>query len=199
MRTSRQKCGMSKKLPALLLVLLTACTQVVLTVPPAPDIHALYWRSDRPLTWADFQGRPFDSSNSIACEIHLLNPSGLGRMTLYQPIEISVYAYMDRSRSWVQPEYKSANLLLYNQLLFDLYEIQTRRLRQEFKSTSFNPLNPLPRFNQIINAANKVLQNRIGQFRRETNLGQDTAALAEWRKELQRELNELSAFEIKNP
>jgi len=199
MKTNPPKSGMSNRFLLILLLFLTACTQVVLTVPETPRANYLYWNADRPLTWEDFQGRPFDATGTIACEIYLLNPSGLGRMTLYHPIEISVYTCMDRSRSWVRAEYKSADLLLYNQLLFDLYEIQTRHLRQEFKSTKFSLFNPLPRYQEISNRGNQVLEDRIVQFRRETNLGRDSAALAEWQKDLRRELAELAPFELKNP
>ena len=43
-------------------------------------------------------------------------------------------AHMDRNLSWVNPEYKTEQLLRYNQVIFDIVELYRRKLQIELYS-----------------------------------------------------------------
>jgi len=86
--------------------------------------------ADGKLTWEDFTER---KGGLNASELKYF----LGYSSEKQVFKDTVvwryvaFAYMDKSLSWVNPEYKTEENLRYNQLIFDIVEVHRRMLQME--------------------------------------------------------------------
>jgi len=96
---------------------------------------AMPWVQRRPLTWADFQGRPPAAAGSVAAETAYTLIQG-ARCT-GSTFEFRVVAAFRPKDSWVRPTMlrtsaDSAHALRHEQTHFDLTEVHARRLRRYF-------------------------------------------------------------------
>lgn len=96
-------------------------------------------------------------------------------------------AYMDTRQSWVDKHWRTDNELLYNQIIFDLVELQRRRMQMA--------LDTLPKGASEPSADSVVacVVTEIGQLDRDTRHGTDSVALHRWADSLMTLLNEPSA------
>jgi hypothetical protein len=96
---------------------------------------AIPWGQRRPLTWADFQGRPPATTGSVAAETAYTLIQG-ARCT-GSTFESRVVAAFRPKDSWVRQAMlrtpaDSARALRHEQTHFDLTEVHARRLRRYF-------------------------------------------------------------------
>src|SRR5438876_11403809 len=97
-------------------------------LPQLPE-GALVWSSQQKLKWDDFQGNPIHSGGQTVCEIALQNPTYLMKGNIFSKEVVIGDCYMDRKHSWADKTKVTDQLLLYNQTMFDIYELFTRKLR----------------------------------------------------------------------
>lgn len=93
------------------------------------------WAQRRPLTWADFKGRPPAEASAVAAETAYTLVHG-ARCT-GSAFEFRVVAAFRPNDSWVRPAMlrtaaDSARALRHEQTHFDLTEVHARRLRRYF-------------------------------------------------------------------
>ena len=85
-------------------------------------------------------------------------------------------------------------LLLYDQTIFDIHEVYARRLRKTFLETDFG-LNDFKEKYQIMTEKNNNdLLNRIEEFKRESNFGQNKKSVMQWTIKIKYELQELNQY-----
>ena len=104
-----------------------------------------------------------------------------------------VETIFDRKQSWVAKEQQTEQELKYYQTMFNLYEVESRKLRKQFKETKLG-LDPDKVFQEKYNAALAALDERSKLYMEETDLGIDAAALEKWSQTLQQELKELESY-----
>ena len=118
--------------------LLLFCMNTFAQTPETDSRMILYW-GEKDLTWGDFQGVPPKNSN-YSSEISY----GIGYRPFEKPVDsldmdvrwIETYCYMDRGASWVKENEKTDVNLLYNQTIFDIVELYSRRLQEEINHLS---------------------------------------------------------------
>ena len=162
-----------------------ALTVLALSVSAQTDRR--YWSQGR-LTWNDFT----------------VMPSALGDRSYFQynlgynPVHDTIdgirchyyhaESWMLPSSSWVVSNSRNNNTLRYNQVLFDMLEIECRQLQQ---SINANP--DAFAYGNLLNNANTRLNSRITRFRQLSRDGTDTTALAAFERQVAAELAQLPA------
>jgi hypothetical protein len=152
----------------------------------------LQWNENRKLSWNDFKGEPLDYTG-FQGEAFCMILANYERPNIFAKTTFNVIAVFDRTKSWVNPNAKANNGLLYFQIMFDLYELHARELKKELSETDFgNDLNGV--FQQKYNSSMTSLTNEFNEFRKETRLGQDSNTLAVWNKKTQEKLTLLCNY-----
>jgi hypothetical protein len=104
------------------------------------------------------------------------------------------HCYVDKKNSWVDRKNAKDELLLYNQTIFDIYELYTRQLRQTFASTSFGLKDPIKIFNNAVEKNNEQLFARLRAFRTESGMGQNFETVKSWSAQIAAELKTVEAY-----
>ena len=167
-------------------------TELVRRVEQNPD--RLYWSETRMLRWEDFQGTPLSNYSEIASEINIAQPSTIERKQWFGKIRISVECFMDKKSSWVDRKRATDALLYYNQVIFDIYELYTRKLRQALLTSGLDAGNATEIFNQLVADYNRLLQLRLQQYRAQSKLGRKMEVTRDWFRQIRAEIRELAAY-----
>jgi len=156
----------------------------------------IYWSDSRKLTWEDFQGKPIGSDENYVTEIHLYHPSTIEKANLFSTPKLTSICVFDKKHSWVNKKNASDDLLLYNQVMFNIYELYVRLLRKEFDNTDFGFDDYIQQFHTMTEKNNSDLKNRLEDFRSDADLGKNFAGIKKWEKMIDRELNELKFYKV---
>lgn len=149
----------------------------------------LHWNSNRPLTWGDFLGQPKNISG-MKGEAFCMAYAKYAKPNPLKKTKFKVYAIWDRKKSWVLPASKTKEDLQYYQVLYNLYELNARRLRKELSETKFG-INPDQVFQEKYNASNAKLIDETDSYKEETEAGTNEDAVKKWDEKVKTELKEL--------
>jgi hypothetical protein len=156
-----------------------------------PD--AFYWSETRRLTWDDFQGTPI-LGETVGSEILVKNPASIQRKNLLAKTQIFVECYFDKKSSWVNRKHATDDLLAYNQTIFDIYELYSRKLREAFDTTSFGAQDAIEVFNELVEKNSQEMNKRIQEFRIESNMGRDAEKAKLWSEAILSEIRSLDKY-----
>ncbi len=133
---------------------------------------------DGPLTWNDFQGEPLSMgslTSELSYQLSYVNTRSQVRDTTVMGFKTR--NSINRKSSWVGQNYRTGDVLRYNQILFDILELHRRFLQYE-----------LNRIENVVVAEEKLRTQydlcnvAITQFRQESEMGLNVAALDYWEK-----------------
>lgn len=99
-----------------------------------------------------------------------------------------------RSASWIDTAQHTGTSLRYQQTLFDLAEIYTRKFRQDLKANRKSIAGGLDVVNQLNAKAMSDFSKRRLEYASATSGGTNEIAQAEWEQLILQELEEMSAF-----
>ncbi|MBI4945141.1 MAG: hypothetical protein HY840_01925 [Bacteroidetes bacterium] len=150
----------------------------------------LHWSSNRKLEWKDFSGKSLGVPGMTGQETMVMNAKFYKTLRAKATVE----TVFDRKKSWAPKEEQTEQELKYYRTMFDLYEVESRKLRKLFKETKFG-LDPDKVFQEKYNEALEALDERSKLYMEETGLGADAAAMEKWNATLQLELKELEAYQ----
>lgn len=153
----------------------------------------LYWSENRKLRWEDFQS-PVSSHNSS--EIYVINPAVINKKQLFTKTNLTVICAFDKNRSWVNINNKSESLLLYNQVIFNIYELYTRKLRQKTEDIDFGLEGNSRLFSKLVSDNKKELLEKVDQFKIISNYGKEVKTIEDWFLKIKTELDELINYRI---
>jgi len=155
----------------------------------------IFWDENRKLAWEDFKGEPLDTSENYSSEIIIKNPSTIERANLFSSFKLTSICVFDKRHSWVNKKFVTPSLLLYNQTIFDIYELYVRKLRKEFSETDFGIDDYSEKFHRMAEKINGDLIDTIEEFRKESKIGKDENVITQWSIKIKNELEELKQFE----
>ncbi|MGI4886811.1 MAG: DUF922 domain-containing protein [Janthinobacterium lividum] len=160
--------------------------------PAAAKPAGIAWAANRPLTWADFQGRPkFGEPEAALTSADLLSGAKCADFVF----SAIVTPTFDPGTSWVRDAKSSSPALLrHEQLHFDLTEVYARRLRQKLKTANLDCQKLQPAFNRLTQAVYDQWSNEENRYDVDTHHGLNAAKQAFWEKQVQQQLAELAAF-----
>jgi hypothetical protein len=171
----------------------TVTTQKESSIDPNDIVR---WTDTTKLSWDDFTGTP-PAASKLASELIVLTPAEFQAPTFFDTATAKVECFMVKNDSWVVKAKAKKQLLAYNQILFDIHELSTRKLRKILAETSFRVSDPIGLFDSIRNEHNNALTKIISLYRTETEAGVNTKKLMEWAEKTARELNTLEDFKSK--
>ncbi len=141
--------------------------------------------SEGKLTWQDFTEKP--SGKDVSELRYFLGyntqKKKYGDTTVIRNV---AQCYIDKSLSYIKPEYKTNQYLRYNQVIFDIVEIYRRKLQYEMDRIS--PYAIGDKFNHIYYLCN----NEIDQFYKESEAGQNPDIITHWGQKVVTELKALN-------
>ena len=165
----------------------------------ATDSDYLAWSATRRITPADFRLQHKSSSGmqgSIAD--FLLDVDGHVIDLLGKRGNAIIRNRMLRSASWLDTTASSAPAnIRYQQTLFDLHEIYTRKLRQQARASAKKMLLVgKPTLTDLMEGLMKELEQRKLQYTDDTNFGLLPDKQAAWEQTIRQELAALAAYEV---
>lgn len=149
----------------------------------------IHWKGNHKLDWKDFTGTPPKSANGKV-QVTMVMDAKFHKVLRSTT---TVETILDRKKSWISKELQTEQELKYYQVMFNLYEVESRKLRKQFKETKLG-LDPEKVFHEKYNAALAALDERSKQYMEETDTGTDATELEKWNKTLEQELKQLEAY-----
>jgi hypothetical protein len=151
------------------------------------------------LTWTDFAARPDLTQSRVSSFAYLIGYNQQ-KTRLHDTTIVynKVYGVMNQLDSWVKTEAKTNELLIYNQLLFDLVELSVRKIQVEINRERYADLSeiPAPQRGVAFSMTKHIFETnvakakqRIQVLEQETQYGTNATAVALWAKQIQDELN----------
>ena len=156
-----------------------------------PEKSTLYYQEDRPLTWDDFEGVPASGGTTAA-----ITMSGFGYHTSMKTsngkgqLNISVYSYFNKDKSWVKREHKNGYLLKHEQRHFDISYIAALIFMQKVKKAGLNQTNCTSKLRILYSEVCGIMNTMQTNYDAETQNGQNKAEQARWDKYLAELLRE---------
>lgn len=157
--------------------------------PTDATVPAFSWSSGRKLSWQDFQGKaPVYEQQHVAA----ITACGIGyytnSVTARERPAITVYNSFYIQDSWVRHDVADERVLQHEQGHFDLCEIYTRKLRQQFAAANITGANMKRELARIYNLVTSEYEARQQAYEAETAHGTVTAAQQRWTMQIQAEL-----------
>jgi hypothetical protein len=150
------------------------------------------WQNDRPLTWEDFKGEPDKESPYYA-----LTYSGISLSSHYEgeALFVKVICTFSPNQSWVKKGKETADLLLHEQMHFNITEIHARKIRQAIsKLDKTTPKKIIKKVDELFNLYFKESKEMQSKYDRETDHSVNTNEQIKWNKLIKTELDKLNAY-----
>ena len=158
---------------------------------------AIRWTARRPLTWADFQGKPPDRNDAVAAETAYTILHGF--RCVGSAFDSVVVAAFRPRESWVKMAMlrtpaDNARALRHEQAHFDIAEIHARRIRRYY-SELVAPCRLST--DDLADAAKRMERDQKGaqeQYDEETDHGRNSNQQSRWEKTVATDLTSLVKF-----
>jgi hypothetical protein len=150
----------------------------------------ILWSQARKLEWKDFKGK-VPSRTQMAAESNLQISAEQEKSTTDSFI-VTVRAEFIKSNSWVR--IKDGAILAHEQGHFDITEIFARKLRKEFKETSFTSRNFNSTFSKLYSKTWNDYRAMEKQYDKETDHSRKYEKQEEWFVKISTELKMLEEF-----
>lgn len=147
-----------------------------------PKDDVIYYTTDKSLVWHDFAGKPPSDNGPVAA----LTVSGFGYNAGIQStngkgtLNITVYCYFNKNKSWVKPGKNTAYILTHEQHHFDVSYLAAAIFVDKLQSAQFSFANYkelLPRIYQECAAIMNKMQN---EYDGQTRNGQEKDEQYRW-------------------
>lgn len=158
------------------------------------DDNFIFWSSARKFTVNDFLIKTKDLETSPSFAQFSVDYQVGGFDFLTKNFNKKVHNYMIKSASWIDTTYEVAASLKYQQTLFDICEIYTRKFRKELKENRKKIASGTQFIKDLNSKAMTEFQNRHVAYDRETKFGTIADKQKEWEVQIQNELGELKNF-----
>jgi hypothetical protein len=151
----------------------------------------IHWSSAKALTWSDFKGDVNDTLvGEGKADIQILASTKKG--SRFKVSTTYVVTVFDWRNSWVKPKSERDTYLAYFQVMFDIGELYSRKLRKSIKEEAQDAY-PMS-FEEKYNAVKIGFKDRCNQFNKESKLGTYDLAIKRWIDNVTAELAELDAY-----
>ena len=164
------------------------------TKPAAPPVEKIVWSATRPLTWADFKGKPTPADPNAALTSATIDAQIGCKDYVFAADVRAVYV---PAESWVRDAKKASPALLrHEQLHFDITELHARMMRQKISIIKFDCEHLQPAFRNLSNAAFSAWKREEARYDGETNNGLNEVKQKFWEAQVQQRLGLLDKFAV---
>lgn len=152
------------------------------------------WSPERKLTWEDFKATadydvPWAATTSSGIS-HGFSGNIKGDKVSF---EYEVHCFFYPQNSWYKKELATENLLLHEQLHFDIAEIHARKLRKRIENFTFTT-ELKKEMNMLYERTNNEMKEMQRRYDGITEYSLDKERQKEWKAIVQAELKKLSAY-----
>ena len=151
----------------------------------------ILWKSDKKLTWDDFQGTPDQNSEFDAMTyVNIKYKFDIKE----NEINTNVNCFFSKNLSWTKE--KSSSLLNHEQLHFDIAELITRKMRKELLNHVSTSIETTQIFLNEMKEKYfyKSLDSVSSQYDFETNFSKNEIKQKEWGLKIMKQLNALEKY-----
>lgn len=156
----------------------------------------LPWSSTRKLQVEDFSIKVRDSLTAPSFAQFHIDYKLTGFDFMSKNFNKKVRHYMIKSASWIDTTANVAQLLQYEQTLFDLSEIYARQLRKEIKANRKKIGFGMKFIDELSNKILTDFSKRRIAYDTETRNGRDAIPQKQWEVQIQKELEALKEFAV---
>lgn len=159
------------------------------SIKPGYTGDTIHYDIDRKLTWADFTGRPDTESAAGA-----ITESGFGyRMNMQSynnrtSINITVFCYFNKNKSWVKKGMKTAYALLHEQHHYDITYINTCLFMKKLNAAKLTRSNFTSIVEKIYDECFATLNKMQDEYDGETSNGRIVNMQLLWNKKIDAQL-----------
>ncbi|WP_460925452.1 hypothetical protein [Pontibacter brevis] len=153
---------------------------------------SVFYATDRPLTWNDFQGSPTKPSNFAASVFPSFAYEGKSEVidgVIH--LDLTMKVYVLKESSWAKANAKNAYGLNHEQKHFDIVKLVAERFKKKLTKERLT----LEDYNSIIQyeyiESFREMNHLQEQYDGETRHGLDQAAQESWNRRIEQELREL--------
>lgn len=165
---------------------------VTISASDQRDDPQITWKTDQPLSWSDFKGKPDQNTPLHAYSMVGIKTDFVGSSG--NQAELTVIGYFDKTKSWVKDDHKTGVLLAHEQLHFDLCEIYRRKLRKTLAGhKGFTYQNFSAEANRIFQENFQALTKEQQRYDRETQHSKLRDKQEAWAKFIDAELLKLQS------
>jgi hypothetical protein len=148
------------------------------------QINQKHWTDGR-LTWSDFlEKRSETGFSELNYRIWYDNEKLKLSDTIFY--RIKAFTAINLDSSWVHPNYKTANHLLYYQVIFDILENSRREFQHELDRGFIGMMNA----SYILDKYNKAADSEINRFQQDSQGGTKEETVKVWASILNNKLND---------
>lgn len=150
----------------------------------------LEWSLTRKLTWDDFRGAPESGTDAAATTVSALSYQFQGYMQGSELVyEYEVKALFFPEKSWVKPGLRDEELLLHEQLHFDITAWYAQKLKKAFDTITpvTDPRQQIEEVYQQLRVEMDAVQKR---YDRETDYSRKTPEQLLWQSRIRSYLRE---------
>lgn len=153
------------------------------------DGDSIYYDNNQKLAWPDFKGKPDVKSFAAA-----VTESGFGYQLTMQSlnnrtiINITIYCYFDKNKSWVKKGANNEYALLHEQHHFDITFINTCLFIKKLREAKFTKSNCGALSVKIHDECFAALDKMQNDYDGETSNGRKPAVQAYWNKKIDEQL-----------
>jgi hypothetical protein len=166
---------------------------------PKLDTSYLYWGESTKLGVQDFlikvNGKiPGHSSGQFGIEVDpLVGRFSFGVSRNYKKL---IRNYFHRSSSWIDTTSDPTPILRYYQIMWDMWEVQVRKFRQDVSLNRKVIYKGLLTFKELESTRRIDFANWLIKYETETEFGRNEEKLTYWEKKIQEMLDELKDYDI---
>ncbi len=153
------------------------------------DNDLILYSNQRKLKLNDFQGEPDEMSKGSAATY-----SGIGMKYTHErkgrtvKLDVTLYVYFDKSKSWCKENGRSAKTLNHEQLHFDITALNACALMQEIKTFNFSIENYAAELENLLKEADKSGSKLQNDYDRETTHGIKQEIQNQWDEDIRTKL-----------
>lgn len=153
--------------------------------------EAIPWSEDRLLTWDDFQHKApkhhvASAMSDITFKVDIKSDGEL--------LKVFIGPSFNPDGSWGKEKDRNDYLLKHEQVHFDIYEVNARKLRKELRTKTLTSVNASSTINHLMEKYNKLNSTVQERYDSETNHSIEVKKQEKWNAEIADELKEYSEF-----
>jgi hypothetical protein len=159
-----------------------------------PVTEVIYYDPGEKLVWSDFSGNATNDNSIVAA----LTVSGFGYNANIKTINgkgqlnISVYCYFNKNKSWVKPGKNTAYILLHEQHHFDVSYIAAAIFVDKLQSTKFTTANYTATLTSLYNESCSIMNKMQNDYDGQTKNGQVKDEQARWNALINSRVNSIT-------
>jgi hypothetical protein len=156
------------------------------------DDSVLLWQENKPLTWADFKGKPEKRFAAASTHYDIFKTLSVQNQ---KKANVKIEAVFFRNKSWKNKNWINESVLRHEQKHFDIVELFARKLRKSISACTFKNNSDLnTKTDSLYKMYDKEMDVYQDKYDDETDGSMNGEKQREWEKIIMLEITNLNEF-----